>query len=197
LPPKKPGYHFRRTLVLPPGSPEELLLSATCTEGGRPLNVYLNGVKLPTSGIEAVSDQGNVVKYFDLAPFIDLLHPGTNLIAIQVTNTWQPSWDDVAFDVSLKAVFGEPKTEAHLDIQADRGIDLPSAASIPLINLSISIPPQSIWRVESADSLSGPWQFMDAITNVSPVPIQLRDVGQNGRLPPSSTSARFYRLVPD
>jgi hypothetical protein len=196
LPPRNPAYYFRRNLVLPPGAPEELLLSATCTEGGRPLNVYFNGVKLPTSGIEAVSDQGNVVRYFDLAPFIDLLHPGTNLIAVQVTNTWQPSWDDVAFDISVKTVLGEPTTEARLDIQAGANIGLPSVASTAQISLRVSIPPQSIWRIESADSLSGPWQFMDTITNVSPIPVQLWDVGQNGRLPPSSTPMRFYRLVP-
>jgi hypothetical protein len=136
------------------------------------------------------------VRYLDLAPFIDLLHPGTNLIAIQVTNTWQPSWDDVAFDISLKTVLGGPMTEARLDIQAGAGIGLPSVASTAQIKLSVSIPPQSIWRVESADSLPGPWQFMDTITNVSSSPVQLWDVRQNGRLPPSSTPTRFYRLVP-
>jgi FG-GAP repeat len=197
LPPRKPAYFFRRNFVLPPGSAEELLLSATCTEGGKPLQVYFNGVKLRTSGIEAVSDQGNVVRYYDLAPFVDLLRPGTNLIAIMVTNTWQPSWDDVAFDVSLKTVFGGPTMEARLGIQAGAGVGLLSAASPAQIQLSISIPPLSIWRVESADSLSGPWQFMDTITNTSPIPVQLKDVGQNGRPPPSATQARFYRLLPD
>ncbi|PYK99702.1 MAG: hypothetical protein DME19_07730, partial [Verrucomicrobia bacterium] len=120
LAPQKPAYYFRRTFVAPPLPCEELLLSATCTEGGgNSLEVYLNGVRLVTSGIDAVSGQGNEIRYYDLTPFADLLRPTTNTIAVMLNNVWQPSWDDVAFDLNLKAVTYEPAGARLAAIRGD------------------------------------------------------------------------------
>ncbi|PYM14249.1 MAG: hypothetical protein DME18_07145, partial [Verrucomicrobia bacterium] len=195
LAPQKPAYCFRRTFVAPPLPCEELLLSATCTEGGgNSLEVYLNGVRLVTSGIDAVSGQGNEIRYYDLTPFADLLRPTTNTIAVMLNNVWQPSWDDVAFDLNLKAVTYEP---AGARLAAIRG-DSDPAQSLPGVNLNISVPTHSIWRVESADTLFAPaWQLMDRVTNNSGAVLWLHDTGQNGRLPPAATSERFYRLIAD
>ena len=67
----------------------------------------------------------------------------------------------------------------------------------PQISLSVSAPPNTIWRVESADALSGPWQLVDIVTNTPAGIPPLVDTGQNGRLPPSQVSQRFYRIVPN
>ena len=85
---------------------EELLLSATCTDDSGsapyPIRVFLNGAEIK-SRIETVTSQGNETRYFDLIPFASLLQAGTNTIAFLVSNYWS-TWDDVAFDVSLKAI---------------------------------------------------------------------------------------------
>lgn len=194
--PQKPAYYFRSTFVRPPLACEELLLAATCTEGGgKSLEVYLNGVKLVTSGIDTVSGQGNTVNYYDLAPFIDSLRPGTNTIAVLLNNVWQPSWDDVAFDLNLKAITQAPPAEARFN-----AINLESSPlqAVEEINLQVMFPAQGVWRVESTDSLSPPyWRLVDQVTNNLPGVLSLRDTGQNGRLPPRQSSARFYRLIAD
>ncbi len=196
--PQMPAYYFRRTFTLPSAPCEELLLAATCTDAGLPLEIYLNGTKLITSGIEATSGQGNEVQYFDLAPFLDLLQPGVNTIAVKLNNIAGADWDDVAFDVSLKTIVkGMRRTSLSIgSISAGST----AAASVPgpmQIGLNINAPPSSIWRVESADRLSGPWQLVDVVTNSSAGSITLPDNGQNGRVPPSSSASRFYRLVPN
>jgi hypothetical protein len=104
LPPQLPVYYFRRDFTVPSVGCEELLLSGTCTDAGYPPDIYLNGTRLVTSGIDIVSNQGNDVGYFDLTPFANLLQAGTNTIAVGLNNVWQPTWDDVAFDLDLKAV---------------------------------------------------------------------------------------------
>ena len=45
-----------------------------------------------------------MVKYFDLTPFIPMINQGTNVIAIMLQNTWQPTWDNIAFDIALRAI---------------------------------------------------------------------------------------------
>ena len=173
---------------------EELLLSATCTEGAeKSLEIWLNGVKLVTSGIDAATGQGNEIQYYDLAPFLNLLRPGTNNIAVALNNAWQPSWDDVAFDLSLKAVAYAPNVARIAAI--DRKPGLPQTA--PEINLGLSLPTNSIWNIESADTLSSVWQLVDVVTNYSAGTSWLRDTGQNGRSPLNETSMRFYRLIPN
>jgi len=85
---------------------EELLLSATCTDDSGsapyPIRVFLNGTEI-NSRIETVTAQGNETRYFDLISFASFLQVGTNTIFVLVSNYWS-TWDDVAFDVSLKAV---------------------------------------------------------------------------------------------
>jgi hypothetical protein len=101
-----PAYYFRKQFVLASADFEELLLSATCTDDSGsapyPIRVFLNGSEV-NSRIETVTAQGNETRYFDLIPFASLLQSGTNTIAVLVSNYWS-TWDDVAFDVSLKAI---------------------------------------------------------------------------------------------
>lgn len=96
LPPQQPKYYFRKQFTVNGTAFEDFLLEATCTDdyGGTvyPLEMYLNGTKLETSGIAAVSGDGNTVMYYDLTPFLPLIQNGTNTIAVIVNNTWQPTW---------------------------------------------------------------------------------------------------------
>jgi hypothetical protein len=193
LPTFQTAYYFRTTFNVPNTALEELLLAATCTDGGtKSLEIYLNGTKLPTSGIEAVSAQGNSVQYYDLAPFIGMLHPGTNTIAVTLNNVWT-SWDDVAFDVSLKAI---PYTSTQT--QEARINSISCGPGCSQMKLNISIPPNTAWRVESCDNACGPnWRLMEVVTNTSGGTIWVEDTGQNSRLLPAQTTARFYRLAPN
>jgi hypothetical protein len=102
-----PAYYFRKVFIAPPGA-RELLVAATCTDDYAsktyPLRIWLNGTEVVTGGIDAVSGEGNIIKYFDLTPFLHLIKPGGNLIAVMLQNTWQATWDNVAFDLSLRAI---------------------------------------------------------------------------------------------
>ena len=73
---------------------QELLLEATCTDayaGNVPsLRVFLNGVELATTGIEAVTDQGNALRYYDLHAFTSLLREGVNTIGVILRNRGLP-----------------------------------------------------------------------------------------------------------
>ena len=202
LPPRQPIYYFRRNFVL--GSPrcEELLLSATCTDPGNPPDIYLNGTLLNTSGIDVASNQGNEVRYFDLSPFANLLHPGANTIAVAIKNVWAVDWDDIAFDLDLKAVTSMITQNSDLDIsvqlvQGGGGVNIGGTQLVPQITLNISVPLNTVWRVESADRLSGPWQLVDVVSNTLNGFVSVIDTGQNGRLAPSGVPTRFYRLVPN
>jgi hypothetical protein len=202
LPQRLPVYYFRHTFTVPSVPCEELLLTGTCTDGGYPPDIYLNGTKLVTSGIDIVSDSGNEVGYFDLTPLADLLHAGTNTIAVALNNVWQPTWDDVAFDLDLKAIAAGAVASPSVNIlngssQIAGGANAGFNPATAPINLSVSAPANTIWRVESADSLSGPWQLVEVVTNTSAGTVLLQDTGQNGRLPPSAVAARFYRLAPN
>jgi hypothetical protein len=190
LPQRKAEYYFRRKFVVPSTQLQELLLAATCTDdyGGvtYPLKIYLNGIELKTSGIDPVTGQGNLVRYFDLSPFLEMLQPGTNTLAVVVRNTSQPTWDDVAFDVSLRAIAHAPARRLTLASVQPAGIQL-----------AADTPPGTIWQLQSCDDLGGAaWQLMEQFTNNLPVPRWFLDTGQNGRLIPSQTKARFYRLAP-
>jgi hypothetical protein len=200
LPQRQPVYYFRRAFVVSSLPCEELLLSATCTDAGNPPDIYINGTRLITSGIDVVSNPGNEVRYFDLTPFADLLHAGTNTIAVALNNVWATDWDDIAFDMDLKAVNGSATVDPRLDIspQLSLGGGLNGGLPVlPQISLDISVPSNTIWRAESADSLSGPWQLMEIVTNAVPGPLSILDTGQNGRLPSTAVPMRFYRLVPN
>ena len=187
-----PTYYFRRTFTIPNTNFEEFLLSATCTDNGSgpSLEIYLNGRQFPATDINAVSDQGNQTLYYDLTPFIDFLQPGTNLIAAVLHNAYS-SWDDVAFDLDLKLL---PATSTNTPVRVTSV--KPDASGV---TIGIQAPGNAIWQLQSADSFGAGvnWQTVAVFTNTVPTNIAIRDIGQNGRLPPASVKARFYRVVPD
>lgn len=184
------AYYFRKKFDVASTAFEELLLSATCTDiyAGtiRPLGVFINGTEI-RSNIETVSGPGNEVLCFDLTPFARLIQSGTNTIAVKVGNTWAADWDNVAFDVSLRAMLYHPAVPR---LTAQRA---PSGAP----RLSAETPAGSIWQIQSSDSLSAiNWQVMLTFTNTTGSVQSFQDTGQNGRLPPSNVRSRFYRLAP-
>src|SRR6185295_9187623 len=153
------------------------LLAATCTDdyGGTiyPLRVFINGTEIKSSGIETVTGQGNETRYFDLTPFEKLLQIGTNLIAVQLNNAFNSSWDDVAFDVSLKAVI---QSFSNFTLDA-LGRDAAGA------HLKIETPVGTLWQLESRDGFSDTWHLVQTVPGGTQ---QILDSGQNGRSHPSS-----------
>ncbi len=201
LPQRQPVYYFRRSFVLGSQPCEELLLSATCTDAGNPPDIYLNGTRLNTTGIDIVSNPGNEVRYFDLTPFVNLLHPGVNTIAVALHNVWATDYDDIAFDVDLKAVTSAAVVNPDLSISTQLtqggGVNGGGTGVVPQFSLNVSAPPNTVWRVESADSLRGPWQLVDVVSNTLSGVLSVVDTGQNGRLPPTAVPVRYYRMVPN
>jgi hypothetical protein len=183
-----PIYYFRKNFVISSSDVEELLLSATCTDDSGsapyPIRVFLNGNEIK-SRIETVTAQGNETRYFDLLPFASFLQAGTNTIAVLVSNYWS-SWDDVAFDVSLKAILYHPVIP-HLDLVR---------TNFANPRLSAETPVGTIWQIQSRDGLSGNWQPVQSFTNTTGIAQSIQDNGQNGRLSPAAAPTRFYRLVP-
>jgi len=192
LPPFLPAYYFRKTFVLSAVNLEEFLLSATCTQSpnGPAMQIYLNGQLVPATDVGAVSAQGNEVDYFDLAPFIGLLQPGTNLIAVVLNNSTSLDYNDVAFDMDLKVMAGAATTISPRILSAE-----PDATGVTLL---VQAPANSIWAVQSTDKLSATsnWQLVQSTTNGNTTSFTVRDIGQNGRTSPETVSARFYRVVP-
>jgi hypothetical protein len=150
-----------------------------------PIRLFLNGAEVKST-IETVTTQGNEPRYFDLTPFASMIQAGTNTVAVLVSNYWS-TWDDVAFDVSLKAIPYHPvlpRMAAQKVAQANP-------------TLSVETPAGSIWQLQSSDSLSpAHWQPMQTFTNNAGGLQSFIDTGQNGRLPPAAVRSRFYRLVP-
>lgn len=184
-----PAYYFRGAFHLTQTNEEELLLAATCTDnyGGMiyPMRVWINGVEVITSDIEPVCFDGNEINYFDLTPFQNLLRSGQNWLSIQLSNTWQPTWDNVAFDVNLEAI---PCVGNSASIVAC----VPGAQSV---SVEISALPGSTVRLDSADELGGIWQQVQTVTNVPSNTLWITDSGQNGRTPPPGATSRFYRVT--
>lgn len=181
LPLSRPAYYFRKEFTLNT-APEELLLSATCTDayGGvvYPLRVFLNGVELKTSGIETVTGQGNDVRYYDLHPFIPLLHTGINTIAVILNNAVTTGWDDVAFDLSLK-IIPSKSAQTHL------GITRQSAAVL----LQATTPIGTIWKLDACDAPGfNDWRTLQIFTNLSTAP---RSISVSNQKP-----SCFFRLAP-
>jgi len=180
---RKAAYYFRQQFVVNFDEAEELLLAATCTDNyaGKvyPLRIFLNGTEALTSGIEAVTGQGNDVRYYDLQPFAHLLKAGTNTIGIILQNTWATDFDDIAFDVNVKAI---PYRGASAQLKL--------LATIPQVVLECATPAGTLWEVRSCDSLfSGPWRVLDVFTNTT---AQIRFVAD----PAPAHASRFYQLVP-
>jgi hypothetical protein len=177
---KKPAYYFRKQFVVANTNLEEFILAAMCTDDYAsviyPMRLWLNGTEVP-GPIEAVSGEGNIVKYFDLTPFGNFLRSGTNTVAVMLQNTWQPDWDNVAFDVALKGIVGTPAGSTARFVSITRGTSL--------VALTMNGPANSSWRLESTGDFKT-WNFVqtvafDANGNAS------ADVGPNG-------SAQLYRL---
>jgi hypothetical protein len=189
LTPYLTAYYFRGTFNVTQTNQEELLMAATCTDnyGGTiyPMRVWFNGVEVITSGIDCVCFDGNQVEYFDFTPFQNLLHSGPNLIAVQVSNTWQVGWDNVAFDVCLQAV----------PCVGDSATILACVPGNGAVSVEISAPLGSNVRLDSEDQLSGLWQEVQTIPNIQTTPLWITDTGQNGRLSPPGTTTRFYRAT--
>jgi hypothetical protein len=195
LPLMKEAYYFARQFTVPGWDREELLLAARATDNfnGKvyPLRIWLNGTELITSGIDAVTGTGNEVKYYDLLPFSDLLRPGRNTIAVTVRNGWAEHWDNVAFDLSLKAMpapAAGPAQFHSIQMQADGAIEL-----------HLTGPHGSAWRVEWAESphADSNWRLVQSVTIDSEAGAWIKDRGQSGQNHPKRTGTRFYRLVPE
>jgi hypothetical protein len=196
LPQRHSSYYFRRTFFLEGNRYQELLLSGTSTDSldGRfyPMEVYLNGAHLVTSGIEAVDGAGNTMKYYDLTPFLDLVRPGTNTLAIKLNNGWNDDWDNIAFDVRLQAVPSDlPQALARftkIQVEEDDSVSLRMAGL-----------PGSIWRLESSDTPPPhpDWQLIRRVVFSATAEAVVSDAGQNNRPHPGTAQRRFYRLIPE
>jgi hypothetical protein len=188
LPASRPSYYFRKTFVVNDPSFEELLLEANCTDDFAgttyPLRLWLNGQEVVSSGINAVSSDGNETEFFDLTLFQHLLTPGINTIAVQLNNAWAPTWDNVSFDVGLIAV---PSLFNSIELVSVRRTSTNAL-------LQISAPVGTALRIESRDSINGQWQFAGNAVATSPITI-FSDVGQNGRVSPLQVSSRYYRVI--
>jgi hypothetical protein len=184
----RPAYYFRKQFIVNSPNLEELLLSCTCTDDSGtalyPLRLFINGAEINAT-IDTVTAQGNETRYFDLTPFASLIQQGVNTVAVMVGNYWS-TWDDVAFDLSLKAVAYQP-ANAKMDLRVRAG--LPS--------ISIDAPSGTIWQIQSCDNLGSPvWQTMQIVTNLIPGIQLITDTGQNGRIAPALAHSRYYRLLP-
>jgi hypothetical protein len=188
VPQLRPAYYFRKNFVLAAPDTQELLLSATCTDDSGvalyPPRIFLNGTEI-VCPLEIVTAQGNETRYFDLLPFAGLLKAGTNTIAVQLNNYWA-DWDDVAFDLSLKAI---PYRPAFPRLTA-AGV----AGNSTFLSTETSA--GTIWQLQSCDGWNAPWQAMLNFTNATGTNQVFQDTGQNSRLLPAKVNARYYRLVP-
>jgi hypothetical protein len=197
LPSRKTAYYFRKQFVVNFGEPNgastevaptEVVLAATCTDsyGGKvyPLRIFLNGTELLTTGIEAVTGQGNDIRYYDLQPFSHLLQQGNNTIAVILQNTWATDFDDIAFDLNLKAI---PYRCAAPQLK------LTTSALSLQTTLQSSTPPNTLWQIRSCDYLSGaPWRILATFTNATSLLPQLRAIID----PEPMGNSRFYQLSP-
>ena len=191
LPQRRSAYYFRRSFAVTNTELEEFLLGATCTDDyagiNYPLQVYLNGTGIPASAIELGTGQGNITRYFDLLPFIESLHRGTNIIAVAIGNGYASDWDDIAFDASLKVI------PSRVSRQGIRALEKQSTS----VRIGFDAPPGTIWRLQSCDRLSpANWQTFEIFTNTTSGTVYMSDFGQGGRTAPSVPSARFYRVQP-
>jgi hypothetical protein len=180
---RKSAYYFRRDFVMNFSEAQELLLEATCSDAGNnpSLRVFLNGEELTTTGIEAVTDQGNELRYYDLQPFTSLLRQGVNTLAVILRNTWAADFDDVAFDLGLKAI---PYSANSAKLTLDR--------TGPFIAVEATTPPGTVWQLRSCESINcEPWRLLEVFTNSGGAAQRILD---DRLISPSAT--RFYQLAP-
>jgi hypothetical protein len=183
LPAQKPSYYFRRSFAMAQTNLTALLLAATCTDDYAgttyPMRIWVNGTEVP-GPVEAVSGEGNVVKYFDLTPFSKLFkHAFSNLIAVQLNNGWADDWDNVAFDISL---IGIPETGVSALIPRFTLI-APSGGNSILLNMTAVA--TSTWMLESSGDLIS-WGAVAAIA--------FDGGGSASTTLPTQNNRVFYRL---
>ena len=68
---------------------------------------------------------------------------------------------------------------------------------VPQISVNVSVPPNTVWRVESADNVSGPWQLVEVVSNTLSGVLSDCGHGTKRALAASAVPARYYRLVPN
>lgn len=111
LPSYKDRFFFRTTFNFDTDLSEWVAyaLATTGPNGGAGIkDIYINGQYLPIQDPGLSGGQGNDVRHLDLSPFIHLLLPGENVVAIKLENEYKINdWDDVAFDFQLKGVVAQ------------------------------------------------------------------------------------------
>jgi hypothetical protein len=190
LPEKKSAYYFRRVVTLATTNFSTLLLAATCTDDYAgtvsPMRLWINGVEV-VAPIEAVTGEGNIVKYFDLTPFTGLFVAGSNTLAFALGNTWASDWDNVAFDIALKGITAPAnQTEPARIVSATR-------TASGMVNLQLTGPAGSTWTLDSSDNVPT-WSAVQSVTFDTQGNATQQDNGQNGRPSPTAVFSRFYRL---
>jgi hypothetical protein len=180
LPQLKAAYYFRKQFTAPAGEIDDLLLSATCTDASNaayyPISIYLNGTEIPST-TELTTAQGNEELCFDLTPFANLILPGTNLLAVKLRNYWA-DWDDVAFDVGLKA-----------RVRNSQSTRLELISAIPCRLRALSAP-GTIWNLQTRSGEQEPWRTVQSFTNLTGT-VLLNDSAST-----QSNECRLYRLAP-
>lgn len=179
LPARKSAYYFRKDFNLASTNLSELLLAATCTDDYAgtvyPLRLFLNGVQI--DHVEAVTGEGNIVKYFDLSPFITRLRVGSNTLGAVLGNTWAVDWDNVAFDVALK-------TFARASLVQPQFISaLRTGPNSVLLKMQASA--NTVWRLEASNDFKR-WTVI-ATPTFGSAPVSFEDKG-------AGSGARVYRL---
>jgi uncharacterized repeat protein (TIGR01451 family) len=108
LPQYRDRFYFRTTFAVSTTNLSELVAYGKSTTGpdlGPGIKeIYLNGHYVPIQDPGLTDDPGNDVRLLDLTPFIDYLDVEQNVVAIKLENRYNATWDDVAFDLQIKAL---------------------------------------------------------------------------------------------
>jgi hypothetical protein len=180
LPAMRGTYQFRLEFNLEKEI-TELLAGGLCVAENNLTNqqmrIYLNGTALPGL-VDLSSLQGNVPGWFDLQPFAGWLRPGTNLLAVELANTWT-TWDDVAFDFALLGQAAKAWVAAGVQIRrTPAGMELWAQAASG-----------TLWTLQGCASPLGQWSNLAEFTGNGGVPVKLLTE-------PATPLPRFFRLLP-
>jgi hypothetical protein len=118
-------------------------------------------------------------------PFRNLLRSGTNVVAIQLSNVWQSGWDNVAFNIALKAIPSARDARVQSVLRSGQ-----------VANITIKAPVGSTFRLDSCDGFDKLWQSVQTVSNITSNVVTIVDSGQTGRPAPGAAAMRFYRVVP-